>query len=256
MSRHPAALVLLAAVLVPVPALAQSAGNPAGAPAGWPAPIHDAKPYFLVFLDQLELRSSNGSDALGWDLLAWFGGDRERLWIESEGEADTGGGGGELERLDVLYGRLVAPFWDVQMGLSYQRLWGPGEDFDRVTAVIGLQGLAPYAFEVDANLRIGEEGAVSADLQATYDLLLSQRLVAQLRLESQAALRAVEEAGLGRGLASVGAGLRLRYEIRREVAPYVGVAWSRRLGETADLARASGEDPVRTELVAGLRVWF
>ncbi|MFV2072005.1 MAG: copper resistance protein B [Thermoanaerobaculales bacterium] len=244
-------------VLLPVgPVLAQTEHNPSGAPEGWPAPIHDAQINSLVLFDQLEYRDGDGPGALGWDLLSWIGGDSNRLWVETEGQALTEDGEGEIERLDVLYGHLIAPFWDVQAGLSYQRAWGSGPDADRVSAVIGLQGLAPYAFEVDTNLRISQDGDVSADIQATYDLLFTQRLVLQSRIESVYAFQTVEEFGVGRGLNSLGLGFRLRYEIRRELAPYLGLTWSRRYGETADLARAEGNDPVGTAVVAGLRLWF
>lgn len=250
---------LLFALSVLLPAgsvLAQAEHNPSGAPEGWPPPIHDSQVNSLVFFDQLEYRDGDGPGALGWDLVSWIGGDLSRLWIESEGQALTEGGEGEIERLDLLYGRLISPFWDFQAGLGYQRAWGAGPGADRVSAVIGLQGLAPYAFEVDANLRISQDGDVSADLQATYDLLFSQRLVLQLRMEGIYAFQTVEELGMGDGLSSLGAGLRLRYEIRREIAPYLGVTWRRRYGETANLTRAEGKDPLDTAVVAGLRLWF
>ncbi len=250
-------LCLVLGLLVPAgPVVAQTKPNPSGAPEGWPPPIHDSQVNSFVLFDQLEYRGQDGPDALGWDFLSWVGGDLDRFWIESEGQALTRGGEGEIERLDLLYGRLIAPFWDLQAGVGYQRLWGPGPGADRLMAVLGIQGLAPYAFELDANLRVSEDADVSADLQATYDLLITQRLVLQFRLEALYAFQTVEEMEIGTGFNSLGVGLRLRYEIRREIAPYLGLTWSRRYGATADLGREAGRDPVDTAIVAGLRLWF
>ncbi len=230
--------------------------TPGGAPAGWPQPVLDSQLHSFVLFDQLEYQSMDGSDALRWDVLGWFGGDYNRLWVETEGEQRTDGDGGEIERIDVQYGRLIAPFWDFQVGLGYQRLYGPGPDQDRVWAVVGLQGLAPYWFEVDANFRVSEDGDVSADLEAEYDLLVTQRLILQPRFETEFAAQEVEEFGLGSGFNSVGLSMRLRYEIRRGFAPYIGISWTRKLGDTADLARAEGEDTDDLALVGGLRFWF
>jgi len=250
-------LLLVPVLLLPAGrGAAQSAANPSGAPEGWPEPIHDSQVNSFFLFDQLEYRNGDTPDALGWDMVGWIGGDLDRFWIESEGQALTRGGEGEIERLDLLYGRLIAPFWDIQGGLGYQRLWGPGPGADRLMAVLGIQGMAPYAFEIDANLRISEDADVSADLQATYDLLITQRLVLQLRIEALYAFQTVEEMEVGTGFNSLGLGLRLRYEIRREVAPYLGVTWRRRYGATADLGRQEGRDPVDTAVVAGLRLWF
>ena len=249
-----AILVALVILAVGQPAMAQT--TPSGAPEGWPPPVLDSQTYSLVLFDQLEFQQGRGLDGLSWDALSWIGGDYNRLWIETEGQVSTGGNGGEIERFDVLYGRLIAPFWDLQAGTSYQRVWSMGEQADRVSAVIGLQGLAPYIFEVDTNLRISQDGDVSADLQATYDLLLTQRIVLQPRFETLVAVQEVQEFGIGRGFNSVRLGLRLRYEIRREVAPYIGFTWAHKLGGTADLARANGEDVQNLAVLVGGRIWF
>ena len=230
--------------------------NPSGAPEGWPEPILDSEPHAFWLFDQLEYQNIEGTGAVAWDALGWYGGDYQRLWIETEGEDLGNGGGGEIERFDVQYGRLIAPFWDVQVGLGYQRAYGDGPDQDRVSAIFGLQGLAPQWFEVDANLRVSEDGDVSADLEAEYDLLLTQRWVLQPRFETGFAFQDVDEFDVASGLNSVRLSLRLRYEIRREFAPYIGVSWSRLLGDTADIARAGGEDVEETAVVAGVRFWF
>ncbi len=235
-------------------AVAAAEDSPSGAPAGWPAPVADTHLNSFVLFDRFEYR--NGVDALHWDALGWFGGDYHRLWIETEGDQSTNGEGGEIEKFDVQYGRLIAPFWDLQAGIGYQRRYGPGPDRDRFRAVVGVQGLAPYGFEVDANIRLSEDGDLSADLEAEYELLLTQRLILVPRVATEFAFRKVEPFGVGQGVNSVRLGLRLRYEIRRELAPYLGLAWMRKLGEAGDLAEAEGEDGEDLSVVVGLRFWF
>lgn len=223
---------------------------------GWASPIQEsAHGRFLV--DRLEYAFDDNEDTVNWEVMGWYGGDYNRLWLEGEGEdTASGGDGGAIENLDLLYGRLIAPYWEVQAGIGYQEEYGPGPDQDRTSAVVGLQGLAPYWFEVDTNLRVSEDGDASADFEAEYDLLLTQRWVLQPRLETAYAFDEVEEFGVGKGLTNVKLGLRLRYEIRREFAPYVGIHWSKKLGDTADLAEAENEDTERGSLVAGVRMWF
>ena len=230
--------------------------NPSGAPADWPEPILDSEPNSLVLFDQLEYRKNDGPDGIGWDVLGWYGGDYQRLWIETEGEDLRDGEGGAIERLDVLYGRLIARFWDFQAGLGYQLIYGPDPDIDRFFAVVGIQGLAPQWFEVDANLRVSEDGDLSADLEVDYDLLITQRLIIQPQLETAFEFQDVDEFDVATGFTSVGLALRLRYEISRKFAPYVGVAWERLLGDTADLANSRGEDREETAVIAGVRIWF
>lgn len=251
-----AILVTACLLTLALPALGAETSSPSGVPPGWPEPIEDSKIHSLLLVDELEYWSSDKQDALRWDVISWIGGDYHRLWIKTEGEDLTGGAGGELELLDVQYGRLIAPYWDLLVGAGYQRIWGPGSEPDRFYAVVGLQGLAPQWFEVDANLRLSEEGDLSADLEAEYDLLLTQRLVLQPRFETSVALQEVKEFGVGEGVNAVRLGARLRYEIRRELAPYIGVTWSRKLGDTADLARKEGNDIDDFSLVAGVRLWF
>lgn len=251
-----AVLIAVSLLAFALPVLGEETSTPSGAPPGWPDPIEDSGIHSLVLVDQLEYWGSDEQDALRWDLISWVGGDYRRLWIKTEGEVLTAGAGGELELFDLQYGRLIAPFWDLLVGAGYQRVWGPRSDPDRLYAVVGLQGLAPQWFEVDANLRLSEKGDLSADLEAEYDLLLTQRLVLQPRFETSLALQEIEEFGVGEGFNAVRLGARLRYEIRREFAPYIGVTWNRKLGDTADLAREEGEDIEDFSLVAGVRLWF
>jgi len=224
---------------------------------GWPSPMPEEHHGRLLF-DRLEYAAGEDEDTLNYEAIGWYGGDYERLWLEIEGEevVDPGDEGGHLEELDLLYGRLVTPFWDLQAGASYELEYGPGPDRDRFSAVLGVQGLAPQWFEVDANLRLSEDGDASADLEVEYDWLLSQRTVLQPRLETRLAFSEAERFGVGEGLTNVKLGLRLRYEIRREFAPYIGVSWNRKLGETADLAEAEGGDDSRLSALVGVRMWF
>lgn len=252
--KRVASFCLLYCLFVLSGAASAAETSPSGSPDGWPKPLSDTQFYSFVLFDQFEYR--HGADVLHWDVLGWFGGDYNRLWIETEGDHRTDGDGGEIEKLDVLYGRLIAPFWDLQAGLGYQRLYGPGPDYDRFFAVVGLQGLAPYGLELDANLRISEDGDISADLEAEYDLLLTQRLILQPRFATDFAVQEVETFGVGQGFNSVRLGLRLRYEIRREFAPYIGVTWMQKFGETADLSRAENEDSEDLSFMVGLRFWF
>ena len=230
--------------------------NPFDTPDDWPEPVLDSEPNALVLIDQLEYRNNDGPDGIGWDVLGWYGGDYNRLWVETEGEDERGGEGGVVERLDVQYGRLIAPFWDFQAGLGYQLIYGPDPDIDRFFAVVGIQGLAPQWFEVDANLRVSDDGDLSADLEVDYDLLITQRLIIQPQLETAFEFQDVDEFDVAAGFTSVGLALRLRYEINRKIAPYIGVAWERLLGDTADLADSRGEDKEETAVIAGVRIWF
>lgn len=223
---------------------------------GWPEPVEDNQIFSMLLVDQLEYRNNEGQDTLNWDAQGWVGTDYNKLWLRTEGEdGRSGGGGGEWE-VQALYSRMVAPFWDFQTGLRYDRLYGGGQDRDRGFAVIGFEGLAPYWFEVTPALFVSQDGDVSARVSASYDLLFTQRLILQPRFEINAAAQRVEEFEAGRGINDVELGLRLRYEIKREFAPYVGVSWTRKLGDTADMARSEGGETSDFAVVAGLRFWF
>ena len=205
-----------------------------------------------VVIDRLEATFGDGNETWLWDVAGWTGGDINRFWWKSEGEGDFDGGLEEAE-VQALYGRAVTPFWDVQAGVrqDYRR---HGEDTTHL--VLGVQGLAPHWWEVDAAAFLSAEGDLTARVEAEYDQRLTQRLILQPRFEVDLSAGDVPELGLGSGLTSVEAGLRLRYEIRREFAPYIGVEWSRALGDTADLVEAAGGSPGDTRFVIGLRAWF
>jgi copper resistance protein B len=222
----------------------------------WPKPVEDRRRFGFLLLDQLEYRVQQGADTLNWDTTGWYGGDYNRLWLKSEGGWRTSGERGGEAQLQALYGRLIAPFWDFQAGLRYDQFSGAGFDRSRGFAVIGVEGLALYWFEVETALFISQDGDASANLTATYDLLLTQRLILQPRLDFDAAMQSAKKFGVGEGANSVGLGFRLRYEITREFAPYIGVHWLSRFGETADLARRHGERAENLALVFGVRLWF
>jgi len=248
---------MLAAALTVGAAPAWSAGTGPQHKPDWPLPVDDTTAYAKLLFDRLEYGFGEDEDVLTWDAQFWYGGDYNRLWIETEGEdVASGGDGGEIENFDVQYSRRISPYWDVQAGVGYQRIYGDGPEPDRVYAVVGLQGLAPYWFEIDTNLRVSEDGDAWVDLEAEYDWLLTQKLFLQPRFETSYAFQEAEEFGVGQGLNSVRVGLRLRYEIRREFAPYIGATWMRRFGDTANLAKADGEDTDSTAVVAGVRMWF
>ena len=225
--------------------------EPAGTPDDWPSPIPDQKPFWMVLSDRLEARFDDDIDSYVWDLQGWYGGDFNRLWLKTEGEGEQGERP-ESAELQALFSHKFTPFWDWQIGLRYDREPSPS----RTHLVIGLQGVVPYEFEWDSALFVSETGDVSARIEAEYDLRITQRLIVQPRLEVNAAASDVPERGLGRGINSTEFGVRLRYEVRREFAPYIGVAWEKRYGNTADYARLGGEPTSMTSLVLGVRAWF
>jgi len=208
----------------------------------------------FILTEVFELAPDAAARPVLFDLTGWIGGSSRRLWFKADGSAATVGGG-SAGGYQVLYGRLVSPFWDAMVGLRADLATGGGTSTSRIGAVLGLQGLAPGWFEVEPSLFVTSEGAVSVDLTGSYDLYVTQRLVLQPRFETSAALRDDREFGIGSGLSDGSLALRLRYEFRREFAPYVGVLWERRFGRTADLARAAGGEVGETLLVLGLRLW-
>jgi copper resistance protein B len=207
--------------------------------------------HHLFLADRLETGFGDGDERYAWDLQGWYGGDIHRIWFKSEGEGEPGDGTHELE-IQALYSRAISPFFDAQLGVRCDVRPDP----DRSYVVAGIQGLLPFVFELDAALFLSEKGDLSGRVETEYDLHITQRLVMQPRLEFGFAAQTRPELGIGSGFSSVEAGVRLRYEIRREIAPYVGIAWERTLGDTADFVRASGEDPRSLQLVLGARFWF
>lgn len=205
-----------------------------------------------VIIDRLEASFGDDGETWLWDVGGWSGGDINRFWWKSEGEGDFNDGLEEAE-LQALYSRAVTPFWDVQAGVR-QDFRPDGEDTTHL--VLGLQGLAPYWWEVDAAAFLSTDGNLTARVEAEYDQRITQRLILQPRMEIDVSASDIPELEIGSGLSSVEAGLRLRYEFRKEFAPYVGVEWSRAFGDTADYIEARGGEAEDTRLVVGLKAWF
>ncbi len=224
-----------------------------GAPACWPDPIMDQMLFGKVLVDQLELGFGDNANTYAWEADAWYGSDYNKVWFktESEGLQD---GGGEAAELQALYSHLISPFFDVQAGLRYDI--EPGPRSGRSFAVLGVQGLAPYWFETDTALFISEDGDVSFRGEFEYELLFTQRLILTPKFEFAIAAQDVPAYGIGSGLTSTELGLRLRYEIEREFAPYIGVSYEQTYGDTKEFALTAGEETSRTVFVAGIRVWF
>ncbi len=203
-----------------------------------------------LFVNRLEAVRGDDSSWRVYDLQAMYGKDYDRVVLKAEGEIDND----ELMEAstELLWSHAVATFWNSQLGLRYDS----GEGDNQTWLAAGVQGLAPYWFEVDATGYVGENGRSAVGIEAEYELLLTQRLILQPRLEGMLYGKDDPGRALGSGLASLSAGLRLRYEIRREFAPYIGIEWAGMFGDTADYARASQQSTADTRLVAGLRLWF
>ena len=204
----------------------------------------------MLVVDQLEIRNNDGHDPLVWDAEGWIGKDLHKLWIKTEGEyVDSRV---EEVELQALYSRAVAPFWDIQLGWRRNIRPTPNRDW----LAFGVKGLAPYFFDIDAALFVGDAGRTSARLQVEYEIMLTQRLVLVPEIELNLYGKDDPATGIGSGLSNIEAGLRLRYEIRREFAPYIGLNWTKLYGDTADFARAEEVDTDDIQFVFGIRAWF
>jgi copper resistance protein B len=231
--------------------LEKSWPTPNGIPSEWPEPVMDSEIYTYMQFDRIETGFGNDNETYTWDFQAWAGGDYHKIWIKSEGEGVFDDSLEDME-VQVLYSRLLSSFWDLQIGGSYDIQ----PNSDRGHAVIGLQGVAPYWFEIDTAIFLSDQGNISFRAEIEYDLLLSQRLTLQPRLEINASAQDIPEIGIGSGINSTELGLRLRYEIRREFAPYIGISWKKQHGETANLIRAKGELISDFSFILGLRIWY
>lgn len=226
----------------------------------WPPPVGDREHRLFTLVDVLEYRprmSGNGSNSdYRWDIEGWYGGDYNRLWFKSEGQQDTAFKADYDVDFQLLYGRFMWKYYDIQVGGRMETQSFRGGNVTRGLGVIGLQGIVPYNYEFESALFIDQSGAVSARLSYTKDFLLTQRLILQGRFQTNVAIQRVEEFTTGSGLNNLEFGVRLRYEIHRKFAPYVGLSFERSFGETATLVRRQGGDPSQIRFVVGLRMWF
>ncbi|MHB1272624.1 MAG: copper resistance protein B [Rhodanobacter sp.] len=210
----------------------------------------DNAPLGMLLIDQLEAFHSRDGSGQRWDAEAWYGNDSNKLWARTEGDRTPS----RIEEgtLEAFWNHNVATYWSTQLGVRQDLGTGPRRSW----AAFGVQGLAPYWFELEATGYVGQAGRTAARLRATYELLLTQRLILQPELEVNLHGKADPARRIGSGLADAQMGLRLRYEIRRQFAPYIGVVWTRRFGAAADFARIDRQPIFDRQLVAGVRIWF
>jgi copper resistance protein B len=217
--------------------------------------MNDRALFGKVTFDRLEWRDGDQGEGRGaWDGQGWYGGDYDRLWIRSEGKYVGSGSEKGVRDADIeaFWNRVISRWWNGQVGVRQDV--GPGQA--RTWAAVGLEGLAPQWFETEATFYASDGGHTAARLKAQYDLLLTQRLVLQPLVEMNLYGRADPQRQIGSGLSDLEVSARLRYEVRREFAPYIGFIWLRRFGRTADLLRAAGGQASDLELTLGVRVWF
>ncbi len=217
-----------------------------------PRPVlADEHNFGSLLVNRLEQVKSDKNTSTTYDLQAWYGRDYDRLVLKAEGDIDNSNL--QEARTELLWGHAIATFWDAQLGVRYD--YGR-EDVDRTWLAFGMQGLAPYWFELDVTAYVGKSGRTALRFESEYELLLTQKLILQPRFEMNLYGKSDPKRSLGSGLSDLSAGIRLRYEIAREFAPYIGVEWAAQFGNTKDLTRAAGGDPNETRLVAGIRFWF
>jgi|CXWL01.1.fsa_nt_gi copper resistance protein B len=214
-----------------------------------PALALDSASTYHMARVELDHGRIDGEDLLTWDGEAWIGGDHNRLWLKSQG--DVRGGDVHEAEIQALWSRPVAPYWDVQAGLRADI-----EPDAHAYLAFGVEGLSPYMFETEATAFVRDDGDVSARLRQSFDLRLKQRLVLQAHVEANLYAQDDAARNIGAGLADIDAGLQIRYEFTREVAPYLDFDFARALGETALLERRAGEDPEQAMVRAGVRLWF
>ncbi len=214
--------------------------------------LADEHNFYTLLFDRLERVDNPGANSTAYDMIAWFGRDYNRLVVKSEGDFASSG---KLEEAstDVLWSRAMATYWDAQLGMRYDNGAGvPGRSW----LAAGVQGLAPYWFDIEATAYVGNDSRTAVNVQAEYELLITQKLILQPRIEANIYGKSDLTRDLGNGLTDMAAGIRLRYEIKREFAPYVGLEYASKYGETANIARATGNLVSDTRLVAGVRFWY
>jgi copper resistance protein B len=210
----------------------------------------DRERFGSILIDNLEASRVDGETDVPYDLEAWFGRTYDRAVLKSEGDIESG----DIAeaRTELLWGHATAPYWDTQVGIRYDTGAGP----NRTWLAAGIEGLAPYWFDLEITGYVGEASRTALRVDASYEMLITQRLILEPRLEANFYGKDDLERGLGSGLSDVTVALRLRYEVRRELAPYIGVEWANQYGGTEDLTRTAGRDPRETRIMMGLRFWF
>jgi copper resistance protein B len=211
---------------------------------------HGDMDLFWLQGDRAEYRIRQGKDGYLWDMQGYYGGDIDKFWFKSEGEGSFGKAIEQAE-FQALWSRAIGPFFDLQAGVR-KDLHGP----DRTHLVLGVQGVAPYFLEIDVASFLSNTGDLTARIEGEYDHRLTQRLIIQPRAEINLSAQNIPELEIGAGIDNIEAGLRLRYEISPEFAPYLGIEQEWKLGNSRDFALADGEDPSVTNYVVGLRFWF
>jgi len=220
-----------------------------------PGPMHgmdmaDDALFARVLIDKFEFAHGEDADAQLISAQAWYGDDRNKLWLKADGERASG----RLEdlRAEALWDHALAPYWGLQVGARHDFGEGP----ERSWAAFGVQGLAPYWFDVEATTYAGPSGRTAARVEVEYDLLFTQRLILQPDLAFSLYGKSDPERGIGSGISKLDLGLRLRYEIERRFAPYAGIVFTQRYGQTADFARAADQSVSEVRYVVGIRAWF
>lgn len=204
-----------------------------------------------IMIDRAEAQLGSGDDSYVLDLQGWHGDSLDKLWLKAEVEGKWEGPV-EAAELQALWSHAIGPFFDLQAGVRYDIRPRP----DRPSLVLGVQGLAPYMWEIDAAAFVSSKGDVTARIEAEYDQRITQRLMLQPRIEAEFSAQDIPEYGIGSGLVSVEAGVRLGYQFSPQFKPYVGAEWQKAIGDTADFARADGEDSDRWQLLVGFSAWF
>lgn len=213
--------------------------------------FHGGQKLAQVLLNVAEYQFRDGRDGFQWEADGWYGGDINRLWVKTEGEGEFGRSI-ESAEVQALYSRAIGPYWNLQGGFRYDFKPNPS----RIYATVALEGLAPSFFDLEGALFLSNKGELMARASGWYDQRITQRLILQPRAELNLAAQNSREIGVGRGLSDAEIGVRLRYDIRRDFAPYVGVQYERAFGATRRFIRQEGEDPDSLSFLVGLRTWF
>ena len=241
-------------------ATAAAAQAPPAANAGMAMPMKSADTtmgmmdnaiFAHVLFDQLEGRSDGAKTDFRWDAQGWLGTDYDKLWIKSEGFVRSNGAIDD-GRHEFLYDHAITTYFDLQAGLRSDLDSRPSRHW----AALGIQGLAPYFFDLEATAYVSDQGHLAGRVQASYDLLITQRLILQPEAELNFYSKSDPARLVGAGLSDIDAGLRLRYEFSRKVAPYLGVAYEGKFGQTAGFARRAGDGTGAVRFAFGVRMWF